>query len=106
MRENLSEEELVVFDILTRPAPDLSDDERAELKKVTREMLARLKSLLVLDWRSRRQAIARVRSAIEDALSVGLPEKYPTDLYNQKVSAVFEHVYEKYPQAGASVYAS
>jgi type I restriction enzyme R subunit len=33
VRENLTEEELVIFDILTRPAPDLSTDERAEVKK-------------------------------------------------------------------------
>lgn len=33
VRENLSEEELVIFDILTRPAPDLSSDERKEVKK-------------------------------------------------------------------------
>jgi type I restriction enzyme, R subunit len=33
VRENLTEEELVIFDILTRPAPALSTDERAEVKK-------------------------------------------------------------------------
>ena len=30
VRENMTEEELVIFDILTRPAPELSADERAE----------------------------------------------------------------------------
>jgi type I restriction enzyme R subunit len=34
VRENLGEEELVIFDILTRPAPELSPKERAEVKKV------------------------------------------------------------------------
>jgi len=34
VRENMSEEELVIFDILTRPAPELSTEERAEVKKV------------------------------------------------------------------------
>ena len=33
VRENMTEEELVIFDILTRPAPELSADERAEVKK-------------------------------------------------------------------------
>src|SRR5207253_1971008 len=32
VRENMTEEELVIFDILTRPAPELSADERAEVK--------------------------------------------------------------------------
>ena len=53
MRENMSEEELVIFDILTRPAPELSAEERAEVKKVARELLARLKELLVLNWRQK-----------------------------------------------------
>src|SRR3546814_7602492 len=51
VREHLSEEELVIFDILTRPAPELGGEERAEVKKVARELLGRLKELLTLDWR-------------------------------------------------------
>ena len=34
VRENMSEEELVIFDILTRPAPALTAEERTEVKKV------------------------------------------------------------------------
>ena len=53
VRENMTEEELVIFDILTRPAPELSAEERAEVKKVARELLDRLKQLLVLNWRQK-----------------------------------------------------
>jgi type I restriction enzyme, R subunit len=49
VREHMTEEELVVFDILTRPAPELSTEERAEVKKVAKQLLERLKELLVLD---------------------------------------------------------
>lgn len=41
VRENMREEELVIFDILTRPAPELSPEERTEVKKIARELLAR-----------------------------------------------------------------
>ena len=41
VREHLSEEELTIFDILTRPGPDLTTDEREEVKKVARHLLAR-----------------------------------------------------------------
>lgn len=34
IRENMTEEELVIFDILTRPAPELSADERENLCKL------------------------------------------------------------------------
>lgn len=53
VRENLSEEELTIFDILTRPAPDLSTAERDEVKKVAKDLLVRLEELLVLNWRQR-----------------------------------------------------
>ena len=106
VRENLTEEELTILDILTRPAPALSSTERDEVKKVTRDLLARLKELLVLNWRGKAAARSQVRIAIEDALDTGLPRSYTTDLYKQKCSAVFEHVYESYPEQNQGVYAT
>jgi type I restriction enzyme R subunit len=53
VRENLTEEELTIFDILTRPGPDLTNPERDEVKKVARQLLDRLKELLVIGWRQR-----------------------------------------------------
>jgi type I restriction enzyme R subunit len=52
----MTEEELVIFDILTRPSPGLSPAERDEVKKVARQLLERLKALLVLDWRKRQSS--------------------------------------------------
>jgi type I restriction enzyme R subunit len=105
VRENMSEEELVIFDILTRPAPELSPEERAEVKKAARVLLARLKELLVLNWRQKATARSQLKLAIEDALDEGLPRAYTPELYQQKCSAVFEHVYESYPERNAGVYA-
>jgi len=106
VRENMTEEELVIFDILTRPAPDLSTDERAEVKKVARALLEKLRELLVLNWRQKASARSRLKLAIEDTLDAGLPRAYSPDLYRAKVAAVFEHVYESYPEKGAGVYAT
>lgn len=105
VRENLTEEELVIFDILTRPAPELSAAERAEVKKIARLLLRRLKSLLVLNWRAKMRARAQVRLAIADALAAGLPPVYTETFCQQKCAALFEHVYESYPERGISVYA-
>lgn len=104
VRERLSEEELVVFDILTRPAPGLSPEERAEVKKVAKEILEKLKQLLVLEWRQKATARSQVKLAIEEMLDQGLPRAYTPDLYQQKCSAVFEHFYETYGDRGASIY--
>jgi len=106
VRENLSEEELVIFDILTRPAPELDAEERAEVKKVARELLARLKALLILNWRQKAAARSSLKLAIEDTLDSGLPRAYTPDIYRQKCSALFEHVYESYPEQDISVYAN
>jgi type I restriction enzyme R subunit len=105
VRENLTEEELVIFDILTRPAPELSTEERTEVKKVARELLRRFKELLVLSWRQKAAARSAMRLAIEDTLDSGLPRAYPPEMYHQKCSAVFEHVYETYPERNVGVYA-
>ncbi len=106
VRENMTEEELVIFDILTRPAPELSTAERAEVKKVARELLNRLKQLLVLNWRQKSTARSQIKLAIEDVLDIGLPRAYDKSLYAQKCSALFEHIYESYPERDAGVYAT
>jgi type I restriction enzyme R subunit len=105
VRENVTEEELVIFDILTRPSPELGTEERAEVKKVARELLARLKELLVLNWRQKSTARSQLKLTIEDTLDSGLPRAYTPELYQQKCSAVFEHVFESYPERNMGVYA-
>ncbi|MGA7901959.1 MAG: type I restriction enzyme endonuclease domain-containing protein [Terrimicrobiaceae bacterium] len=106
VREHMSEEELVIFDILTRPAPDLSPDERAEIKKIARELLERLKVLIVINWRQKSTARSKLKLTIEDILDSGLPPGYSPELYQQKCAALFEHFYENYPERGTGIYAT
>lgn len=109
IRERLSERELAVFDILTRPGPALTNRETAEIKKIFRDMLAKLKTeKLVLDWRDRRHSRAAVRVAVEEMLDSGLREKYTVEFFEQKCGALFQHLLEKYPKkdAGIQVFAT
>ncbi|MEQ1555513.1 MAG: type I restriction endonuclease subunit R, partial [Gallionella sp.] len=106
VRENLSEEELTILDILTRPAPQLTTEERNEVKKVAHHLLEKLHKLLVLGWRQKISTRARVKIEIENALDEGLPRAYSKDIYEAKCSAVFEHVYQSYQGEGLSVYAA
>jgi len=55
----------------------------------------------VLSWRQKATARSQNKLAIEDTLDGGLPRAYTPELYNQKCAAVFEHVYERYPDRGA-----
>ena len=105
VREHLSEEELVIFDILTRPAPELSTEERNEVKKVAKDLLSRMKELLVLNWRKKSAARASIKLAIEDTLDT-LPKSYARPLYTEKCSLLFEHIYESYPERNVGIYAT
>ncbi|HEY5485422.1 MAG TPA: type I restriction endonuclease subunit R [Candidatus Cryosericum sp.] len=103
--EQLSEEELAVFDLLTKPQIDMSAADREKVKATARELLVALKEAkFVLDWRKRQQARAAVRVTIEKLLDQGLPAAYTPELFQQKTSAVFQHVYDAYYGAGQSVY--
>ncbi len=107
MGEQLDEEELALFDLLTKPQIELSDADREKVKATARELLATLKqSKLVLDWRKRQQARAEVRVTIEKLLDQGLPRVYTPILFEQKTTAVFQHVYDAYYGAGRSIYAA
>jgi type I restriction enzyme R subunit len=105
--EQLNEEELALFDLLTKPQIDMSDADRDKVKSTARELLAALKAgKLVLDWRKRQQARAEVRVTIEKLLDQSLPRAYTPELFEQKTTAVFQHVYDAYYGAGRSVYAA
>jgi type I restriction enzyme R subunit len=105
--ERLSEEELALFDLLTKPQIGMSAADRKKVKAVARELLSVLKEgKLVLDWRKRQQARAEVRVTIEKLLDKGLPRAYTPELFQQKATAVFQHVYDAYYGTGRSIYAA
>jgi type I restriction enzyme R subunit len=105
VKEELSDEELAVFDLLTKPDPVLTRSQEAQVKKVVRDLLNKLKrELLVLDWKQRQATRAAVEVAIQDTLDAGLPDVYDRALFSRKTTAVFEHVFSAYQGAGKSIY--
>jgi len=103
--ESLSEEELALFDLLTKPEPVLAEDDSALVKRAARDLLATLKrEKLVLDWRKRQQSRAQVLTTIETLLDQELPRAYTPDIYQHKCDAVYQHVYDSYYGQGKSIY--
>jgi type I restriction enzyme, R subunit len=103
--EGMSEEQLAIFDLLTKPEPALDDGEREEVRAVAKRLLAHIHDRLVLDWRRKAETVADVRVAIRDLLDEGLPaDPYPPVVFDEKVMAVFDHLYASYGDDGASVY--
>ncbi len=104
LAENLTEEELVIFDILTKPNIVLTKPEEADVKKVAKALLEKLKQrMLVLDWRKQQTTRARVLVTIQDTLDK-LPRTYTKELYEAKCDVVYQHFYEAYLGQGQSVY--
>ncbi|MDW7711309.1 MAG: type I restriction endonuclease subunit R [Deferrisomatales bacterium] len=102
--EKLTEEELAVFDLITKPDIRLTGKEEIQVKKVAKDLLATLKrEKLFLDWRKKQATRAAVRLAIEEKLDE-LPERFTTDVYRAKCDAVYQHVFESYYGDQRSVY--
>ncbi|MGB9927056.1 MAG: type I restriction enzyme endonuclease domain-containing protein, partial [Methanosarcina sp.] len=103
--ENLTEEELSIFDLLTKPDMHLTKKEEQQVKEVVKELLTTLThEKLVLDWKKKQQARAEVKTTVEDILD-HLPEKYSAEVYQQKCEIVFSHIYDSYNGAGQGIYA-
>ena len=101
----LDEEELAIFDLLTKTDVTLTKKSEQEIKKVVRELMQTLKrEKLVLDWRKRQQSRAAVKLAIEETLDQ-LPESYSPSLYERKCLDVYQHIYDSYYGQGQSIYA-
>lgn len=102
--EQLTREELALFDLLTKPQISLTPKERKQVKKVAQELLETLRSeKLVLDWRAKQQSRASVRLAIEETLD-RLPRVYAKELYSVKCDLVYQHVFDSYFGPAKSIY--
>lgn len=97
--ENLSEEELALFDLITWPDLKLTAGERREVRRAVRELFIALKmKKLVVDRRRRQATRAGVRVAVEKAIWQ-LPARFPDELCQQKNALVYQHVYDNYQSA-------
>ena len=82
-----------LFDILTKPEFDITDKEKAKVKKVARMLLQTLKETkLVLDWQKKQRTRADVYTTVKTVLDE-LPRAYTPELYQQKCDTVYQHVY-------------
>ena len=104
VREDATEAELAVFDLLTKPEPELTDSEAKTVKGAAKKLLKHVEEKLVLDWKRRQQTRSAVRVAVGTVLDDELPDVYGPQLFDQKVDAIFEHIYASYFDNGQSVY--
>ena len=96
-REGLTEEELAIFDLLTKPDPGLTKAQEVEVKNVSRALFERLQDLVAaIDWLAGRQTRAAVHSEIRVQLNALPEEPYPEELWQAKVEDVWQFVMSRY----------
>lgn len=104
--EQLSDEELAIFDLLTKPTPDLPPKDKKTVKQIARKLLHTLKEAkLVLDWRKKLRTRADVFATVKTVLD-DLPRIYTPELYQEKCDLVYRHVFDAYQGEGQSIYES
>ncbi len=95
IREELdNEEELAVFDLLTKPDMHLKKDEIKQVKTIARQLLKTLKTeKMVIDWKKKQQTRAGVKQYIEVELD-HLPPVYEKKIFDEKCNLVYKYVWE------------
>ncbi|WP_374027420.1 type I restriction endonuclease subunit R [Bdellovibrio bacteriovorus] len=105
-REQLDEESLAIFDLLTRPELKLSDKDKKAVKKVAKELVGKIRASLVIAWKKKQQTRAAVRVTIEKVLDQGLPEVYDRKLFSEKCERIYQHVFDTYGSDGENPYSA
>ncbi len=99
-RENLSEDELAIFDLLTKPKPKLTKAQETAVKRVARDLLQKLEvQLSVAEWKKKQETRAGVQSTIRFTLNELPEDPYPEPIWNEKVDAVWSFIFAR-QQAG------
>ncbi len=104
VEEELTEAELAIFDLLTKPAPELTDGELRKVRAAAQRLLAHIEETLVLDWKKKEESKAALRVAIRRVLDDELPEAYGREIFDEKRQAIYEHIYASFGNDGESVY--
>ncbi|HOJ07765.1 MAG: type I restriction endonuclease subunit R [Ignavibacteriota bacterium] len=104
-REDLTEEQAAIFDILRKPT--LTEKEKKKIKEIAKELLDDLKKekLRVEQWSEKSVTAAAVFNAVDRTLFNQLP--YPTyqnDEIEVRVRMIFDHLQQQYYGGGLSVY--
>ena len=96
IREELTEDELELFDILKKNK--MTKEETKKVKLAAKTLLYRLLEVhppvLIQDWFKDTQSQAVVKSTVETVLDEILPDTYDKKIFKDKCNDVFELIYE------------
>ena len=96
--EGLTEDELEIYDLLTRGRKlSTADIQKVKLasKNLYKKLTTNRDELLVVDWYKDEQTKERVKTAISDSLDVDLPESYDKEVFNSKTNLLLSIFIDK-----------
>lgn len=96
-----NDEQLTFYDMLFDP--NISKSDIGKLKKLSVELLEKVKSRIkeLHNWREKDETRAQVATLIHESLFQYLPESYPLESIDQYSQKVFQYVYDRYPIVAA-----
>ena len=97
IKEDLSEEELELFDLLRKDHLTKEEEKRVKLaaKELYQTLISKRQELFVVGWQNDPQPKERVRSEIVSTLNQYLPESYDRELFLRKSTLIFDHIVDQ-----------
>lgn len=97
IKENLTEEELELFDLLKKDKLTKKEEQEVKLSamKLYKSLIEKRESLLVVDWYKDEQPKLKVQSLVQDVLNETLPQSYDRIIFKQKLDVVFNHLVDR-----------
>ena len=97
IKENLSEEELEIFDLLYKDKLTKEEEKKVKLaaQKLYSSLVQNRKKLFVIDWQNDQRPRENVRSHIISVLNEYLPDSYDRIIFKAKSDIIFDHLVEQ-----------
>lgn len=97
IKENLSEEELEIFDLLYKDKLTKEEEKKVKLaaKNLYNSLVQHRKKLFVIDWQNDPKPRENVRSHIISVLNEYLPDSYDRIIFQAKSDIIFDHLVEQ-----------
>jgi len=97
IKEELSEEELEIFDLLCKEKLNKEEEIKVKLaaKRLYNALIENKKELFVVDWQNDPKPREKVRTKIRSVLNEYLPDSYDKAVFQTKIDIIFEHIVEQ-----------
>ena len=97
VREELSEAELELFDLLRKSHLTVAEEKRVKLaaKELYNTLMTKKNELFIVGWQNDPQPKARVKKEIDSILNAFLPECYDREIFAHKTNVIFERIIDQ-----------